>query len=191
MLPVEGGPVLYSKQNIYSPMKNCLRKEIDDGSSKLESLLRDFRRKGLIAFKDMNEKRQKAVINWSKNVIRQYTYLIANDLSNIKDIADLPYPKEDIKLAIKMMLPIYISNGPQSMIKKLKLAYQELGSFQQIDLGDNNEILSPATSKDTNATKKIRESLPNYDEYLEITISERKILFQEIDNYVEDLKYSY
>jgi len=121
-------------------MKNCLRKEIDNASSKPESLLKVFKSKGLSAFKNMNEKEQKAIINWSKKVIRQYTSLIDNDLSNIKDVADLPYPKEDIKFAIKMMLPIYISNGPPNMVKKLKLAYQELGSFQQIDLGDKKKF---------------------------------------------------
>jgi hypothetical protein len=171
-------------------MKNCLRKEIDDASSKLESLLKDFKRRGLSAFKDMNEKEQKALVNWSKNVTQQYTFLIDNDLSNIKDQADLPYPKEGIKLAIKMMLPIYISNGLPNMLKKLKLAYQELGSFQQIAPGNNKRIQSPATSKDPNSSKKIRESLNIYDEYLEITVSEKKILFQEIEKYVDDLKYT-
>ncbi|MGD8523114.1 MAG: hypothetical protein PVF56_18345 [Desulfobacterales bacterium] len=192
MYDVAGGrwTVLYSKQNIYIPMKNCLRKEIDDASSKLESLLKDFKRRGLSAFKDMNEKEQKALVNWSKNVTQQYTFLIDNDLSNIKDQADLPYPKEGIKLAIKMMLPIYISNGLPNMLKKLKLAYQELGSFQQIAPGNNKRIQSPATSKDPNSSKKIRESLNIYDEYLEITVSEKKILFQEIEKYVDDLKYT-
>lgn len=192
MYDVAGGrwTVLYSKQNIYIPMKNCLRKEIDDASSKLESLLKDFKRRGLSAFKDMNEKEQKALVNWSKNVTQQYTFLIDNDLSNIKDQADLPYPKEGIKLAIKMMLPIYISNGLPNMVKKLKLAYQELGSFQQIAPGNNKRIQSPATSKDPNSSKKIRESLNIYDEYLEITVSEKKILFQEIEKYVDDLKYT-
>ena len=171
-------------------MKNNLRKEIDDVSGKLENLIKNFKRKGISAFKDMNGKEQRAVINWSKNVTRRYTSLVDNDLSNIKDITDLPFPKEDIKLAIKMMLPIYISNGPPNMVKKLKLAYQELGSFQQIDPGNKKRILRPATFKDTKALKKMRQSLSIYDEYLEITISERKILFQEIENYVDDLKFT-
>jgi hypothetical protein len=189
MLPVGGGPVLFSKQNVYIPMKTSLRNEIDDVFSKFESLLKNFKRKGLSAFNDMNEKEQKTVINWSNNVTRQYTNLIDNDLSNIKDLADLPYPKDDIKLAIKIILPIYISNGPPNMVKKLALAYQELGSFQQIDPGDNEAILNPKISKDTNSSKKLRKSLTIYDEYLEISISERKILFQEIENYIDDLKY--
>ena len=87
-------------------MKNYLRKEIDDVSNKLEKLLKDFKRKGLSAFKNMNEEEQKALISWSKNVTRQYTNLIGNDLSNIRDKKDLPYAREDIKFAIKLMLPI-------------------------------------------------------------------------------------
>ena len=171
-------------------MKSDLQKEMKNASSELKRFLKDFKTSGLAAFKKMNKEEQKRIIDWSTGVTRQYLILIDKDLSNIKDIADLPYPKEDIKLAIKMMLPIYISNGPPNMVKKLKLAYQELGSFQQIDLGDKKRILSPATFKDTIASKKIRENLTIYDEYLEITISERKILFQEIENYVDDLKYT-
>jgi hypothetical protein len=170
-------------------MKTKLLKEIEDHSAKIEGLLKNFKSKGTSALKELSENELKAVVNWSKEVIRQYTNLIDNDLSNIKDIADLPYPKERIKLAIKMMLPIFIPNGPQSMIKKLKLAYQELGSFQQIDTCDYGRIMSPESSKDAKSSKKIHKSLNIYNKYLEITISERKILSQEIENYVNDLKY--
>jgi hypothetical protein len=69
------------------------------------------------------------------------------------------------------------------------LAYQELGSFQQIDTGDLKRIMTPATSKDIGSPKKMRRNLHTYNEYLEVTISERKILFQEIENYVDGLKY--
>ncbi|MGD2186737.1 MAG: hypothetical protein PVI71_11450 [Desulfobacterales bacterium] len=170
-------------------MKNCLQNETDVAFSKLESLLKDFKRKGPSTLNDMNEKEQKAVISWSNNVTRQYTNLIDNDLSNVKDIEDLPYPKEDIKLAIKILLPIYISKGPLNMVKKIKLAYQELGSFQQFDPGDKTRIQRSKISKDTNSSKKIRENLTIYDEYLKLSISERKGLFQEIENYIDDLKY--
>ena len=171
-------------------MKNGLRTEIDDTTSKLEVLLKDFKRKGISAFKDLDAKEQKALINWSKKVTRKYTYLVDNDLSNVKDTEFLPYPKEDIKLAIKMLLPIYVSSGPQSMIKRLKLAYQELGSFQQIKPGDKKTILKPTSSKNNDTSKEVHDSLAIYDKYLEVTIAERKNLFQEIENYVENMKYS-
>ena len=170
-------------------MENHRQKDIDDGFNKLEDLLKKFKRKGPSAYKEMNQKEQKAVFNWSKNITRQYTSLIENDLSNVKDLADLPCPKDDIRMAIKVMLPIFISNGPQGMVKKLKLAYQELGSFQQIDTGDFKRIMTPATSKDIGSPKKMRRNLHTYNEYLEVTISERKTLFQEIENYVDGLKY--
>jgi hypothetical protein len=170
-------------------MKTCQQKEIVDVSSKLKSLLTKFKRKGTSAFKEMNENEQRALINWSKVVTRQYTNLIDNELSNVKDIADLPYAKEDIKLAIKIMLPILISNGPQSMIKRLKLAYQELGSFQQIDNGDCKKTTKPTSSRITKASRKREKKPGNHNHCLEITISERKILFQEIKSYVDGLKY--
>jgi len=170
-------------------MKNYLRKEIDDRSGKIEGLLKKIKRQGTSAFKDMNEKEQKAVFNWSKDITRQYTSLIENDLSNVKNLADLPCPKDDIKMAIRVMLPIFISNGPQGMVKKLKLAYQELGSFQQIGTGDIKRIMTPATSKVISSSQKMRQNLNTYNQYLEVTISERKILFREIENYVDGLKY--
>ena len=161
-------------------MKTKLLKEIEDHSAKIEGLLKNFKSKGTSALKELSENELKAVINWSKEVIRQYTILIDSDLSNIKDIADLPYPKEKIKLAIKMMLPIFIPNGPQSMIKKLKLAYQELGSFQQIDTGDYGRIMSPESSKNAKSSKKIHNNLNIYNKYLEITISERKFYLRKL-----------
>jgi tRNA(Ser,Leu) C12 N-acetylase TAN1 len=86
------------------------------------------------------------------------------------------------------MLSIYISNGPPKMIKQLKLAYQELGSFLEIDPDNYETILSLATSKDPNSSKMKLESTMLFNKYMELTISERKILFQEIENYVNSLK---
>lgn len=77
-----------------------------NASSELKRFLKDFKTSGLAAFKKMNKEEQKRIIDWSTGVTRQYLILIDKNLSNIKDIADMPYPKEDIKLAIKMMLPI-------------------------------------------------------------------------------------
>jgi hypothetical protein len=170
-------------------MKNCPGEKIVDTTRKLEVLLNNFKRKGISAFKDLQTKDQKALINWSEKITREYTNLVDNDLSNVKDITALPHPKDDIKIALKIILPVYISGGPPRMIKRLKLAYQELGSFQQINPGDKKTILNPTAIKDADSSTKISDCLATYDRYLEIAISERKILFQEIENYIEDVKY--
>jgi hypothetical protein len=46
-------------------MKNGLRTEIDDTTSKLEVLLKDFKRKGISAFKDLDAKEQVENLKYS------------------------------------------------------------------------------------------------------------------------------
>jgi hypothetical protein len=171
-------------------MKSSEKNElpVDSAFCKTNRLLNNFKIRGLAAFQEMNKDERKLIIDWSKNVTRQYINLIDTDPSNIRTIADLPYTKEDIKLAIKIMLSIYISSGPPKMVKQLKLGYQELGSFLDIDPDNYKIVQSLATSKDTNSSKMTLEGTTLFDKYMELAISERKILLQEIENYVNSLK---
>jgi hypothetical protein len=58
------------------------------------------------------------------------------------------------------------NNEALIQVKKLKLVYQELDSFQQIDPGDKKRILRPAASKDKDVAKGTRTRLAVYGEYL-------------------------
>lgn len=154
-------------------------------SSKLMSELKN---KGILAFKQMSDDEQKKVWSWCKEVIHQYRSLLEAHPGNIRNIEDLPFPKEDIKLAIKLSLPLYISKDMQSMVKMLKTAYREMGTFQVIDDSDKNELLSSANPKRSASHQDNKTAYPIYAKYTKISVSEQKALLQEISDFVNDLE---
>jgi len=150
-------------------------------------LLANLKNMGIVAFKQMTEDEQKKVWNWSKEVIQQYRSVLEADPGNIRNIEDLPFPKEDIKLAIKLSLPLYISKDMQSVIKMLKTAYKDIGTFQFIDDGDKKVLQSRSDPKRRASSQNTGSTYPLSDKYTELIISEQKALLQEVNDFVTDL----
>jgi hypothetical protein len=151
-------------------------------------LMADLKNKGILAFRQMTDDEQKKVWNWSKEVIQQYRTVHEADPSNIRNIDDLPFPKEDIKLAIKLSLPLYLSKDMQRVVKILKTAYKDIGTFQFIDDADKKELRSRVHPKRRASAKNGANPHPLYDKYAEVIISEQKALFQEINDFITDLE---
>lgn len=155
-------------------------------------LLVDLKNKGIMAFKKMTDEELKRVWEWSKEVIQQYRSLLETCPSNIRNVEDMPFPKEDIKLAIKLSLPLYISKDMQSMVKKLKTAYREIGTFQFIEDADKKKLLSRANLRRRASSKNNKTIYPlsdKYsDKYREIAVSEQKALLKEINDFVNNLQ---
>ena len=150
-------------------------------------LLADLKNMGILAFKQMTEDEQKKVWNWSKEVVQQYRSVLEADPGNIRNIEDLPFPKEDIKLAIKLSLPLYISKDMQSVIKVLKTAYKDIGTFQFIDDGDKKVLQSRSDPKRRASSQNNASTYPLSDKYTELIVSEQKALLQEVNDFVSDL----
>jgi hypothetical protein len=151
-------------------------------------LMADLKNRGIMAFKQMTDDEQKDVWNWSKEVIQQYRSVLEAHPSNIRNIEDLPFPKDDIKLAIKLSLPLYLSKDMPSMVKMLKTAYKDLGTFQFIDDVDKKELLARADLKRKASSQNNKTIYPISDKYTELAISEQKALIQEINDFVADLE---
>ena len=151
-------------------------------------ILADLKDKGILAFKQMTDDDQKRVWQWSKEVVRQYLSELETDPSNIRNVEVLPFPKEDIKLAIQLVIPFYISQDMQSMVKKLKAAYKEIGTFQSIEAKYEKNRLAKTGLKGATSSQNARTLDPRSDRYMEISISEKKALLQEINDYVTDLE---
>jgi hypothetical protein len=152
-------------------------------------LMADLKNRGILAFKQMSEREQKLVWNWAKEVIRQYRATLEAEPSNIKNVKALPFPKEDIKLAIKLSLPLYISKDIQSMVRILKNAYKELGTFQTIGSQDVERVSSASieNNKSRLSPDQYRDALSSYDKYMDLVVSEKKGLLQEINEFVSEL----
>ena len=150
-------------------------------------LMADLKNMGIVAFKQMTEDEQKKVWNWSREIVQQYRSVLEADPGNIRNIEDLPFPKEDIKLAIKLSLPLYISKDMQSVIKMLKTAYKDIGTFQFIDDGDKKVLQSRSDPKRRASSQNNGSTYPLSDKYTELIISEQKALLQEVNDFVTDL----
>ena len=150
-------------------------------------LLANLKNMGILAFKQMTEDEQKKVWNWSKEVVQQYRSVLEADPGNIRNIEDLPFPKEDIKMAIKLSLPLYISKDMQNVIKMLKTAYKDIGTFQFIDDGDKKVLQSRSDPKRRASSQNNGSTYPLSDKYTELIVSEQKALLQEVNDFVTDL----
>ena len=151
-------------------------------------LMADLKNKGIMAFKKMSDEEQKRVWKWCKEVVRQYRKLLEANPSNVRNIEDLPFPKEDIKLAIKLSLPLYLSKDMQSVVKMLKTAYRELGTFQLIENVDKKELLSRENLKSKASSQNDKTLYPLSDENSALAVSEQKALLQDINDFVNDLR---
>lgn len=172
-------------------VRRTLRNEIAGKNDMLlisSSLLANLKNMGILAFKQMTDAEQKTVWKWSKEVIRRYRSVLEAHPGNIRDVEDLPFPKEDIKLAIKLSLPLYISKDMQSMVKMLKTSYKEIGTFQIIDDSDKKRLPSRENSDRRSPSQNNRKVYPVTDKYTEIAVSEKKALLQEINDFVTDLE---
>ena len=157
-------------------------------TSSLKGLLRALKTNGLVAIKNMSEKEQRRVWDWSKEVIRQYRKTLERNPANIRSVDELPFPKEDIKLAIQLSLPLYEQKNIQSMVKTLKTNYKELGVFQSIDTEDKEKLRKMSVRQDKASAKQDREVIEIHEKYMEMVISEKKSLLEEVNDFVNKME---
>jgi len=156
----------------------------------LEELLQILQAKGLYAFKGMSDIEQRRVWFWSKNVIRHYRVVLERNPANIRAAEDLPFSKEEVKLAIKLALPFYAQKNIHSMVRNLRTIYKELGCFQSIETGDKAKLRKPYNRGDKSTSVPYGELLKIHEKYMETVISEKKSLLEEITAYANKLKIS-
>jgi hypothetical protein len=175
----------------YKEPEQSVKDEPNASALSLNRLLRPLKSKGLYALKDMSEKEQQRVWDWSKEVIRQYRRTLERNPANIRSVDELPIPKEDIMLAIQLSLPLYAQKNIHSMVKTLKTNYKELGVFQNIEPEDKEKLRKTSIRRDKPSVKPYREVLEVHEKYMEMAISEKKSLMDEINNFVDRMEVSY
>jgi hypothetical protein len=149
-------------------------------------LLSKLRKREIAAFQELSEEEQTRVWAWSRGIIREYRSTLESNHKNVRDVKELPASKDDIKLAIKIALPIYVSKELQRMIKVLKNAYKELGAFQPLETSKDTDLSGlPSGLKPRNGGK-LRAGEPAAE--TASIVSEKKALTEEIKNFVTDLE---
>jgi hypothetical protein len=142
--------------------------------------IKNFRQKGLSVLSDMSKGDQA--------VVDRYGDLLQKNPSKIKNVADLPCPKEDLKIAIKVLLPAYLAKGSDDIVDLPKDRYVRLGAFQEISQEDKDAIIKESDEIDHKSESTDTSFFSTYQKYMQIVVSEQKTLLDEINAFIHDLQ---
>ena len=148
----------------------------------------DFRKKGLSIISDMSKGEQTIFVNWAQDVVDRYGHLLQENPSKIKNIADLPCSKEDLKIAIKVLLPAYLTKRSGDIFDLLKDRYVRLSAFQEISQEDKDAIIKESDKIGQKSESTETSLFSTYQKYMQIIVSEQKILLDEINAFIDDLQ---
>ena len=114
----------------------------NDKKSEVEGLLNKLRKKGVTAILTMNKKAQITVSNWALDLVNQYNAILKNNPMKLKNIAELPDSKMNVKLAIKLLLLASGEKGFQgNTVLDLRDKFISLGEFQSIEQEDSIKLM--------------------------------------------------
>jgi hypothetical protein len=150
--------------------------------------IKNFRQKGLSVLSDMSKGEQTIFVNWAQDVVDRYGHLLLENPSKIKNVADLPCPKGDLKIAIKVLLPAYLVKGSDDIVDLLKDRYVGLGAFQEISQEDREGIIEESAEIDQNSESPNNSLFSAYQKYMQLILSEQKILLDDINAFIDDLQ---
>jgi hypothetical protein len=170
------------KKSKASPKRN------DKLSPLIKGFIKDFRQRGISALAKMSKNEQTLIVNWAQELVDQYGSVLIEYPMKIKNLVDLPWPKENIKIAIKALLPAYLAKESDDIVNLLKDIYVRLSAFQEISQEDKETIIKEANEIDQKSEPTDTSLFPTYHKYMQIIISEQKILLEEINTFINDLR---
>ena len=154
----------------------------------IEDYIKDFRNNKMAAIANLDEERQIIIVNWAQDLVDTYGSLLQDYPAKIKDAADLPGQREDIKIAIKVLLPAYLAKGSDDTVELLKDRYARLSAFQAIDREDKAKINKKSNDSDQKSEPGDSSLFQAYQKYMQIIISEQNVFLEEINTFISDLK---
>ena len=154
----------------------------------ISDYIKNFRQKGLSIISDMRKDEQTIFVNWAQDVVDRYGHILQENPSKIKNVADLPCTKEDLKIAIKVLLPAYLAKGSGDTVDLLKDRYVRLGAFQEISQEDKDAIIKEFDEIDQKSESTDTLLFSTYQKYMQLVISEQNIFLEDINTFVDDLK---
>jgi hypothetical protein len=161
----------------------------ENSSSEVEALLNKLRKTEITAILTMNKKAQITMSNWAYNLVDQYDATLKNNPVKLKDTAELPCSKMDVKLAIKLlMLASAEKRLDDNAIVNLKDKFVSLGSFQSIDQEDIVKLINHISDIQKKSMDADTPSFPESNKYMDLIISEQKALLDEINSFIEDIR---
>jgi hypothetical protein len=156
-------------------------------SSKIENLLNEIKEKEIFALAHMSEESKVLITKWAQHITDQYIAVLEKHPEKIKNIADLPASKDEVKIAIKILLTAYFIKKSDKKVDILKDYYIGIGSFQSIDLEDKEKITEEANSTEQKLENSFTSFFSDYPKYMEVIISEQDALLKDLNNFINDL----
>lgn len=158
-------------------------------SSEVEALLNKLRKTEITAILTMNKKAQITVLNWAHNLVNQYDATLKNNPVKLKDTAELPCSKMDVKLAIKLLMLASVEKIlDDNTVVNLKDKFVSLGSFQSIDQEDIVKLINYISDIQKKSMDADTPSFSELNKYMNLIISEQKALLDEINSFIEDIR---
>jgi hypothetical protein len=178
----------YSKMNFDQKSKDAESSSTKKkNSSKIKYLLNEIKDKGIFALAQMNEENKIMIIKWAQNITDRYIVVLEKHPEKIKNIVDLPTSKDEIKIALKILLTAYVIKKSDKKVDILKDYYISIGSFQSIDLKDKEKIIEEANSMKQKLENASASFFSNYHKYMGVIISEQDALLKDLNNFINDL----
>jgi hypothetical protein len=153
----------------------------------IEAYLSEFRKIGPTVLAGLSAGDQTTVANWAREMVDQYGSILNELPMKIKDVDVLPCPKETIKIAIKTLMQAYALTESEDMLTLLKERYVRLSSFQEIDSEDKKTIYTKASDTNQAFSSSDTTLASTHQKYMQLVLSEEKILFEDIETYLSDL----
>jgi hypothetical protein len=92
----------------------------------------------------MSKEDKTSIVNWAQGVVEHYGSYLKEHTMKIKDVADLPLPKENLKIAIKALLPADLAKGSDDIVNLFKYSYVRLSAFEEISQEVKEAIIKGA-----------------------------------------------
>lgn len=159
-----------------------------EAQAMIDYFIKDFKKKGIITLANMSKDEQTIIINWAQDVVDRYGSVLKEYPLKIKNLIDLPCPKENIQIAIKTLLPAYVAKGSDDIVNLLKDRYVRLSAFQDIGQEDKGNIIKESNEFDQTSESTDTSLFSAYQKYMQIIISEQKILLEDINTFINDLQ---
>lgn len=154
----------------------------------IDAYINSFRKTGLSALTDLDDDDQAAIANWAQDVVNRYGAILVKYPMKLNDAKDLPHTKETIKIAIKTLMPAYLLTGMDDSVKLLKDRYVRLSTFQEIDSEDKKNIVHTVSDENQTSPSSETSLIPTHQKYMQLALSEEKILLEDIDAFLGGLK---
>ncbi len=154
---------------------------------KIQDLLDEIKDKGFLVLAQLSEENQVMITHWAQDIFDRYESVLKNQPSKIKNIVELPASKQELKMAVKILLTAYVLKESYEIVDRLKDRYISIGAFQKIDLEDGEKKSYEVNNFEKELESDYASVFPEYHKHIEVIISEQNVLLADVNNFINDL----